>query len=304
MTKYFVAAFYKFTDLPHFKAMRAELQSYCDERGIVGTILLSPEGINSTIAGSENAVMDLLAHLKSKTEFSNLNYKTSFASKKPFRRMKVKLKKEIVTLGANKPDFIVKPHEKMGVEVPPEEWNSIISDPDVVLIDTRNDYEFELGTFKNALDPETDTFREFPNYIEKNLSPEKNKKVAMFCTGGIRCEKASAYMLQKGYETVYQLQGGILKYLEVVPPEKSLWIGECYVFDKRVSVGHGLVEGHYDLCCTCGDAITPEDKQSPKYEEGITCPKCFDRVDEDRIARSRERHKQIQLAKQRGNQLQ
>lgn len=303
MSEYFVAAFYKFVDLPHFKDLRSELQDFCAERGIVGTILLAPEGINSTLAGSENAVMDLLGHLRSKPEFSDLIYKTSLAKGKPFRRMKVKLKKEIVTLGVNSKDNIIKPHVKMGTEVPPQEWNDIISDPDVILIDTRNDYEFELGTFKNAIDPKTDKFTEFPDYIKKNLNPEKNKKVAMFCTGGIRCEKASAYMLAEGFEEVYQLKGGVLKYLEEIPEDESLWEGECYVFDKRVTLGHGLKEGDYELCHTCGEAITAEERLSDKYEKGITCPRCFDRVSEARLARSRERQKQIDLAKQRGNNL-
>lgn len=303
MSTYFVAAFYKFVDLPHYKDLRQELISFCDERGIVGTILLSPEGINSTSAGSENAMMDLLGHLRAKPEFSDLIYKTSTSSEKPFRRMKVKLKKEIVTLGVNKDDFVVKPHKAMGVEVTPSEWNDIISDPDVVLIDTRNDYEIELGTFKGALDPKTDKFTEFPEYIDENFSPEKNKKVAMFCTGGIRCEKASAFMMQKGYETVYQLKGGVLKYLEEIPQEESMWEGECYVFDKRVTLGHGLVEGDYNLCNSCGSAVSDEERLSDKFEAGITCPHCYDNISELRLVRSRERNNQIALAKQRGNQL-
>ena len=303
MSNYFVAAFYKFVDLPHFENLRAELKGFCEERGIVGTILLSPEGINSTIAGGENAVMDLLGHLRSKPEFSDLIYKTSLAKGKPFRRMKVKLKKEIVTLGVNTEEKTIKPHVKMGTEVSPHEWNDIISDPDVILIDTRNDYEFELGSFKNAIDPKTDKFTEFPDYISKNLSPEKNKKVAMFCTGGIRCEKASAYMLAEGYAEVYQLKGGILKYLEEIPADQSLWEGECYVFDKRVTLGHGLVEGDYKLCNTCGEAITAEERLSEKFEDGVTCPKCFDIAIEARLDRSRERNKQIELAKQHGNNL-
>ena len=303
MPSYFVAAFYKFVDLPNYKELRQELKSFCEERGIVGTILLSPEGINSTTAGSENAMMDLLGHLMSKPEFSNLIYKTSTAEKKPFRRIKVKLKKEIVTLGVNKDDFVVRPHAAMGVEVSPREWNDIISDPDVVLIDTRNDYEIELGTFKGALDPETDKFTEFPEYIDENFSPEKNKKVAMFCTGGIRCEKASAFMMQKGYETVYQLKGGVLKYLEEIPKEESMWEGECYVFDKRVTLGHGLVEGDYELCSSCGSAVDLEGRQSDKFEEGITCPHCYDNITDRRLMRSRERNKQIELSKQRGNEL-
>jgi UPF0176 protein len=303
MSTYFVAAFYKFVDLPHYKDLREELKLFCAERGIVGTILLSPEGINSTSAGSENAILDLLGHLKSKPEFSDLIYKTSTADEKPFRRMKVKLKKEIVTLGVNKDNFVVKPHAGMGVEVPPSEWNDIISDPDVILIDTRNDYECELGTFKGAIDPMTDKFTEFPDYIEKNFNPEKNKKVAMFCTGGIRCEKASAFMMQMGYETIYQLKGGILKYLEEIPLEKSMWEGECYVFDKRVTIGHGLVEGDYELCSSCGSAVDAKGRQSEKFEDGITCPHCFDEISELRLMRSRERNKQIALAKQRGNEL-
>lgn len=303
MSSYFVTAFYKFIDLPHYKELREELKAFCEERGIVGTILLSPEGINSTSAGSENAMMDLIGHLKSKPEFSDLIYKTSTAKKKPFRRMKTKLKKEIVTLGVNKDDFVVKPHQGMGVEVPPQKWNDIISDPDVVLIDTRNDYECELGTFKGAIDPKTDSFTEFPDYIEKNFSPEKNKKVAMFCTGGIRCEKASAYMMEKGYETVYQLKGGVLKYLEEVPEEESMWQGECYVFDKRVTLGHGLVEGDYELCRSCGSAVSADEQKTEKYEAGLTCPHCYDNISKLRLSRSQERNKQIELAKQRGNEL-
>ncbi len=221
---------------------------------------------------------------------------TSYAGDMPFYRMKVRLKKEIVTLGVPNID----PNEKVGIRVAPEDWNALISDPDVVLIDTRNGYEYDIGTFRGAIDPATDTFREFPEYVSKNLDPAKHKKVAMFCTGGIRCEKATSFMLEQGFEEVYHLQGGILKYLEKIPAEKSLWEGECFVFDQRVAVGHGLALGEYDQCHACRYPVSPQDKASPKYQEGISCPHCFDSLTEDKRVSAAERQKQVELALKRG----
>jgi UPF0176 protein len=210
--------------------------------------------------------------------------------------MKVKLKKEIVTMGVPGID----PTEQAGQYVKPEDWNALVNDPDVLLIDTRNDYEVDVGTFKGALDPRITTFREFPEYVKKNIDPQRQPRVAMFCTGGIRCEKASAYMLQQGFTEVYHLQGGILKYLENVPAEESLWQGECFVFDQRVAVGQGLAPGHYELCYGCSRPITAEEKTSPKYQAGISCPHCYDTLTPEKRAAATERQKQVTLASARG----
>jgi len=300
MAKTLIAAFYKFTDLPQFRDLKPELEAFCAERGLKGSILLAPEGINSTLSGSENAVMDLLAHLSAMPEFHNLGYKLSWASEQPFGRMKVRLKKEIVGLGDPSFELDLRPHDRMGIEVPPEDWNALISDPEVVLIDTRNDYEIGIGTFQGAIDPKTKGFKDFPDYVKQNYDPKKHKKVAMFCTGGIRCEKASAYMMAEGFEAVYQLKGGILQYLEDIPAENSMWEGECFVFDERVAVGHGLEISDHEMCLSCGFPVSAEDRQSEKFEAGITCPHCYDTITPERIARSRERMKQLKLAEERG----
>lgn len=264
-----VAAFYKFVSLPDFAQKQQPLLSYCQAQGVKGTILLAAEGINGTIAAaSRQAIAVVLSFLRSDPRLANLEYKESYADSPPFKRMKVRLKREIVTLGL--PD--VDPNEQVGTYVSPEEWNALICDPEVTVIDTRNDYEVNIGTFKKAQNPQTASFNQFPDYIRQHLDPTKYKKVALFCTGGIRCEKASSFMLSQGFQEVYHLKGGILKYLEEVPAEESLWQGECFVFDERVAVGHGLEVGTYDMCQSCGNPI------SQKYEQDIPCPYCFDRL--------------------------
>jgi UPF0176 protein len=291
-----VAAVYKFVKLPDCAALRAPLQAQCDALGITGTLLLAEEGINGTIAGTRSGLDNILSYLRSDPRLADLQHKESAAELPPFYRMKVKLKKEIVTMGVPGID----PTERVGRYVKPEDWNALISDPDVVLVDTRNDYEVEVGTFRGAVDPRITTFREFPDYVKNNLDPQKKPRIAMFCTGGIRCEKASAYMLQQGFPEVYHLQGGILKYLENVPEEQSLWEGECFVFDQRVAVGQGLAPGHYELCYGCSRPITAEEKTSPKYQAGVSCPNCYDSLTPEKRAAALERQKQVELARQRG----
>lgn len=290
-----VAALYKFVTLDDYRELREPLLQRCIDAGIKGSLLLAQEGINGTIAGSRAALDAVLVYLKSDPRFADIEHKESFESAQPFLRMKVKLKKEIVTMGIDGID----PNRLVGTYVEPQDWNALISDPEVLVIDTRNDYEVEIGTFENALNPNLKVFREFPEYV-RQFDPAKHKKVAMFCTGGIRCEKASAFMLHAGFDEVYHLRGGILKYLEQVPEPESLWRGECFVFDNRVAVDHALQKGNYDLCHACGWGVTATDKQSPLYEEGVSCPRCCEALTDDQKARFRERRKQIQLAAERG----
>lgn len=298
--QYLTAALYKFVSLPDYQALQAPIQAACESNNIKGTILLAEEGINGTIAGSIKDIHKVLNFLRTDSQFenrfANLEHKESFADEHPFYRMKVRLKKEIVTLGVAG----VSPTTQVGTYVKPEDWNALISDPNVILVDTRNDYEVDIGTFKGALDPKTTTFREFPEYVANNLDKTKHKKVAMFCTGGIRCEKASSYMMDQGFEEVYHLQGGILKYLETVPEEKSLWQGECFVFDQRVAVKHNLEVGEYDQCYACRHPLSPQEMQSDQYTAGISCPYCYKKVSEEKRASLIERQKQVILAKQRG----
>jgi UPF0176 protein len=284
-----VATLYKFVSLPDFAEKQEPLLSYCQQQGIKGTILLAQEGINATIVGSRQAVDSVLEFLRSDPRLADLEHKESYTDTPPFERMKVRLKSEIVTLGLPEVD----PNEQVGTYVSPEEWNELISDPEVTVIDTRNDYEVTIGTFKRAENPQTTTFREFPEYVHHQLDPNKHKKVALFCTGGIRCEKASSFMLSQGFAEVYHLKGGILKYLEEVPAQESLWEGECFVFDERVAVRHGLEAGSYDMCQGCGRPISAEDKASPKYEEGIACPYCFDSLTEEKRVRQQEKRRQF-----------
>ncbi|BAZ42861.1 rhodanese-like protein [Calothrix sp. NIES-4101] len=290
-----VAAFYKFTQLPDFREIQNPLLLFCLTQEIKGTILLAEEGINGTIAGSRAGIDAVLAYLRSDSRLVDLEHKESSSESAPFERMKVRLKKEIVTLGIPE----VSPTQQVGTYVSPQDWNAIASDPDVIIIDTRNDYEVKIGTFKNAVNPATHSFREFPEYVQQNLDPQKHKKIAMFCTGGIRCEKASAYMLSQGFQEVYHLQGGILKYLEEVPKENSIWEGECFVFDERIAVKHGLAAGTYDMCVGCGHPINQEDKLSPHYEEGIYCPYCHETLTADKRIRLEEKKRQCQLKAQR-----
>jgi UPF0176 protein len=290
-----VAALYKFVRLPDYQAIAPRLKAHCDEFDIKGTLLLAEEGINGTVSGTRSAIDGLINFLKADERFSGLSYKESFYEDKPFYRMKVKLKKEIVTMGVNGID----PQKIVGTYVKPRDWNALISDPDVVVIDTRNSYEYEIGTFERAIDPKTETFREFPAYVAQNLDPAKHKKVAMFCTGGIRCEKSTAYLKEQGFDEVYHLEGGILKYLEEVPEEQSLWRGECFVFDNRVAVNHKLEKGIYDQCHGCRYPITEEDMRSEKYMPGVSCPRCYASLTEEQKVRFAERQRQIQLAKER-----
>lgn len=296
MDQFLTAALYKFVSLPDYQTLQKPILAYCVERNIKGTLLLALEGINGTIAGKAEDIHAVLSYLRQDPRLSDLEHKESYADSHPFYRMKVKLKKEIVTMGVAG----VNPNDVVGTYVKPEDWNALISDPDVILLDTRNDYETHIGTFKGAIDPKTTTFREFPAFVQQNLDKTKNKKVAMFCTGGIRCEKASSYMKQQGFEEVYHLQGGILKYLETVPENESLWEGECFVFDQRVGVKHGLAVGEYDQCYACRMPLSQEELKSEQYTAGISCPHCYDKTSEQKKAALTERQKQVVLAKQRG----
>lgn len=296
MPEVIVAALYKFVTLDDFHELREPLLDACREAETCGTLLLAREGINGTIAGSRAGIDRVLAYLRSDPRLADLEHKESVDENMPFYRMKVKLKKEIVTMGVPGID----PNEGVGTYVSPGDWNELLSDPEVLLIDTRNDYEYGIGSFRGAIDPRTTTFREFPEFVRTHLDPRKQKKVAMFCTGGIRCEKASAFMLKEGFEEVYHLQGGILKYLEEVPEQESIWEGECFVFDNRVAVNHRLEKGRYDQCYGCRHPITEQDKLSDKYQKGVCCPRCYDLLTPDQMARFRERQKQVELARARG----
>lgn len=296
MNQYVVSALYKFVPLMNYKDIQLPLLNFMKSQNIRGTLLLAQEGINGTVAGSEQAIQALYVWLAQYPALNPIQHKESYCSKMPFNRTKVKLKKEIVTLGVEGVD----PLQVVGTYVKPKEWNRLISSEEVMVIDTRNDYEIQIGTFKNAINPNTTTFREFPEYVSKNLDPKKHKKIAMYCTGGIRCEKSTAYLKTLGFEEVYHLEGGILKYLEEVPEEETLWEGECFVFDERVAVNHQLQKGKYDQCHACRFPITELDKQSSTYVRGVSCPHCFDHLTESQRQRFQEREKQSQLAKARG----
>jgi len=293
-----VCALYQFVRLDDFEEFRTPLRELMVELEVKGTILLALEGLNGTISGSKLSIDGVIQFLQDDGRFDNLEIKFSHSEETPFKRLKVKLKKEIVTLGIEHID----PLSSVGTYIAPQDWNTLISDPDVVLIDTRNNYEYEIGSFKGAINPNTETFREFPDYTKNNLEQYRGKKVAMFCTGGIRCEKSTAYLKSQGFDTVYHLQGGILKYLEEMDEGQSLWEGECFVFDDRVAVKHNLEQGQYDQCHACRYPITQEDKQHPHYEKGVSCPRCHGSRSETQISRYRERERQIQLAKARGEE--
>ena len=293
-----VCALYQFVRLDDFEAFRTPLRELMVELEVKGTILLALEGLNGTISGSKTSIDGVIQFLQDDGRFDNLEIKFSQSETAPFKRLKVKLKKEIVTLGVEHID----PLSSVGTYIDPQDWNALISDPDVVLIDTRNNYEYEIGSFKGAINPNTETFREFPTYTKDNLEQYRGKKVAMFCTGGIRCEKSTAYLKSQGFDTVYHLHGGILKYLEEVGEDQSLWEGECFVFDDRVAVKHNLEQGQYDQCHACRYPITDEDKQHPHYEKGVSCPRCHGSRSETQVSRYRERERQIQLAKARGEE--
>ncbi len=291
-----VAALYHFTPFSDPASLKAPLAATCCANGVTGTLLLAKEGINGTIAGTRAGIDAALSHIRSLPGCADLDWKESTATDQPFNRMKVRLKKEIVTMG--QPD--VDPTASVGHYVAAQDWNDLISAPDVVVIDTRNDYEVAIGTFRGAVDPHTKSFREFPAWWEANRDRFHNKRVAMFCTGGIRCEKSTNYLIGQGVDDVYHLKGGILKYLETVPEDQSLWDGECFVFDGRVSVGHGLKEGPHGLCHACRRPILPEDRDRPEYEEGVACHQCHGETSDADKARFRERQKQIELARARG----
>lgn len=290
---YLIATFYRFVALADAEPFRKHLLKRGNELGLCGTILVAEEGINATIAGHEQPLRIFLDELQADPRLSDLTIKYSHSERKPFERYKVRLKSEIVTLKQGD----VNPNQQVGTYVKPQDWNALISDPEVILIDTRNDYETAIGMFKGAIDPQTQSFRELPDYVHQHLDPEKHTKVAMYCTGGIRCEKSTSWMLSQGFKEVYHLEGGILNYLAQIPAEESLWQGECFVFDERVAVGHGLEIGQYSNCMGCGRPVAPEDLkgESSGYEPGVSCPKCINERTEEQRERSRQIWKQRQI---------
>ena len=291
-----IAAFYHFVKIEDPGLLQQSLLARLEADGIKGTILVAGEGVNGTIAGTVDAVDSFLAWLAQDSRFAGLRHKASWAGSQPFHRTRVKLKREIVTLGVTDLD----PAKTPGTYVHPRDWNQLISDPDLLLIDTRNDYEVEIGTFEGAVNPRTSTFREFPDFVARSLDPSKHRKVAMFCTGGIRCEKSTAYLKSRGFDEVYHLEGGILNYLETVPQSESLWRGECFVFDERVTVDHDLAPGRYDQCHACRRPISEEDKQLDSYQPGVSCRHCIDSTTESQRQAFQERERQVQLAAERG----
>lgn len=303
MPEFLTAALYQFVELPDFAGLQAPLLAHCEAHAVKGTLLLAPEGINGTIAGRPEDVHAVLAFLRQDPRLADLEHKQAFSDHVPFYRMKVRLKREIVTMGV--PD--VHPALMAGQYVEPQEWNQLISDPGVVLVDTRNDYEVSIGTFEGAINPATHSFSELPGWVEREMAAGgrlsgtdgKRPRVAMFCTGGIRCEKSTALLRAHGFDEVYHLQGGILKYLETVPEAQSRWQGECFVFDERVSVGHGLQPGDFSLCRSCRHPLGEQDRQSPLYELGVSCARCHDNTTEEQKNGYRERQRQVDLAEAR-----
>ena len=298
MAKLVVSAMYRFVRLEDYQSLKDPLLRFMKKRGIKGTLLLAAEGINGTVAGEAAAIDQLLDWLKSDPRLADLSHKESYADAMPFLRSKVKLKREIVTMGVDGID----PAADAGTYVDPQDWNRLIDDPEVLVVDTRNDYEVSIGSFSGAVNPGLDCFRQFPDYASQHLDPKRHRKVAMFCTGGIRCEKSTAYLKNQGFDQVYHLKGGILKYLEDVPAEESRWQGECFVFDNRVAVGHGVEPGTYDQCYACRYPITEEDKQSKEYQEGVSCPHCIGTKSDEQQSRYLERQRQVRLAKERGQE--
>ena len=295
-----VAALYRFAPFVDPASCKPPLEAVCRAQGVKGTLLLAPEGINGTIAGRAEGLAVVLAHVRALPGCADLDVKYSDAATMPFHRMKVRLKREIVTMG--EPD--IDPRRAAGAYVEPEDWNALIADPETIVIDTRNDYEVAVGTFARAIDPKTGSFRDFPAWFRAErarlLGAGKQPRVAMFCTGGIRCEKSTAFLKREGVAEVFHLKGGILRYLETVPEADSLWRGECFVFDERVSVGHGLAQGSYALCRACRRPVSEADRQSPAFEEGASCPACHTARSEAQRASYRERHRQEALAARRG----
>ncbi len=298
MSKTLVTAFYRFVTLDDYRELREPLLALMIEQQIKGTVLLAEEGINATVAGSESAIEALFTWFDTDPRLGGLTRKFAWHDEPPFYRSKVKLKKEIVTLGVPGTD----PNHEVGTYVKPADWNALISDPDVLVIDTRNDYEVHIGSYENAVNPDITNFRELPAYLEEHLSDDKTQKIAMFCTGGIRCEKSTAYLKNQGYENVYHLEGGILKYLEEVPEDESSWWGDCFVFDRRVAVNHKLEKGAYEECHACRMPLTEQEQASPHYQLGVSCPHCYENQDAQQRRRYQEREKQVELAEQRGEQ--
>lgn len=296
--RFIVAALYKFVRLPDFRELKRPLLERCRELRLKGTLLLAPEGINGAVAGSREGIDGILDYLRSEPRFADLAHKESLSAGVPFHRMKVKLRQEIVSLGIPGVD----PERLRGEYVKPEDWNAEVSRPDTLVLDVRNEYETGIGGFRNAVAPNTGTFREFPDYVENNLNPEQHTRVAMYCTGGIRCEKASSYLLSRGFREVVQLQGGILNYLEKVDRKHSRWEGECFVFDSRVAVDHELAEGEFEQCFACRRPLRQDDMASEKYQPGVSCPRCHDDLTPEQRRRFSERQRQVELAESRGEQ--
>ena len=297
--KLIVAALYQFTEIYDLNNKKKDLLSLCKSRDVRGTLILATEGINGTISGKKPHIDAVIHHISNWGEIEDLDVKYSWTTEQNFNRMKVKIKKEIVTMGVDRINGKI----DSGIHVDAKDWNNLIERRDVTLIDVRNKFEIEVGRFKGSIDPNTDNFSDFPNWVEEHSTELEEKPViAMYCTGGIRCEKASAYMKSEGFREIYHLKGGILKYLEEIAPKESLWEGECFVFDDRVSLKHGLEEGAYELCYGCQEPLSEQDRESRFYEEGVTCPKCYDILKESKKARSRERQRQISIARSRGTQ--
>ena len=291
-----VAALYRFVRLDDYESMREPLLNFCTERGVKGTLLLAHEGVNGTISGGKTAIADVLSYLRSDERLTDLDCKFSYHEERPFLRMKVKLKREIVTMGLAGVD----PNQSVGRYASPEEWNELVDDPECLVIDTRNDYEVEIGSFRGAINPGTKSFRDFPAWVDENLDPQKHKKVAMFCTGGIRCEKSTSLLVSKGFDDVWHLKGGILNYLEQTAEASTRWEGECFVFDSRVAVNHQLEKGQYDQCFACRFPLDDAQKESPQYVPGVSCPRCHDAHSADQKKRFSERQRQMALSRQRG----
>ena len=298
--RFLTAALYQFVDLPDCAALRAPLQTLCDDQGVRGMLLLAPEGINGTIAGEPGAVHTVLAWLRSDARFAALQHKEAPTEHMPFYRMRVRLKREIVTLGVPG----LNPARNAGTYVKPQDWNALIDDPSVVVVDTRNNYEVGIGTFERAINPHTHSFSEFPAWVAAQSQPggvlAGKPRVAMFCTGGIRCEKSTAFLKSQGFEEVFHLEGGILKYLETVPQDNSRWQGDCFVFDERVSVGHGLAPGHHQLCRSCRMPLGAVERASPHFVRGVSCPYCHGTRTPEQERALAERQRQMDLATQRG----
>ena len=293
-----VATFYQFAHLPDCLDWQKKLRTQCKKLNVLGTIILAEEGINATLSSNAKGIAEIMAFIKKDDRFANMPFRTSVTPRQTFYRIRVAVRKEIVTLG----DASVNPNDQVGTYIEPKEWNKIIQDPDVLTIDTRNDYEVEIGTFEGAVNPKTQTFGQWADFVKKHWGKEKKKKIAMYCTGGIRCEKASAHLVQNGFEQVYHLRGGILHYLEKMKEETSKWKGECFVFDHRVSVIHGLLDGKAKLCFSCRWPLDDNDYKSPEFEEGVSCPRCARSISPERRAGLRERQRQIALAQKRNTQ--